>query len=444
MASFVRVVVACACAAVVAGGAARPAGAQPPRLEVRPASLDLGTIEAGESAHGTLQVLSAGGLPLTVQRVAVASGAFSVSSQGPVTLAPGAVWSVTVTFAPASPGAHTDHVRFESNDPLAPVVLVPVSGTARQSGPGIPVTVTPPSLSLTPGSLGAELAVTGTSVTAPASGSVVALDARVRAEGYIFGSGNGPVTGAWLVDGVVWERFTANLWGGQPVRVVTQQHLPTLVTGRHQLVLEVLEPPGVRSPPVQYLVTPAAHHDFRLLTDPGFQRYLSTGGFPFWSWTPRAAAGTYEVAVDRRVVDRVSSLEWRLTDEVRRSLSAGTHEIEVRALVGAARFSPGPDAVALAAVQAHFTLLDGPDVLDVAVTDGRVTWSGPDEPGLFLVVVLDEAGTTRLRLVTRHGSALASDLIARAPGIAPVRIRVEAVNDLGEVVAASRIHALGR
>lgn len=524
------------------------ASAQPPRLDVRPPALDLGTISPGETASGLLQVHNVGGLPLTVQRVSVDSGPFSVSSQGPYTFPPGTFWAITVIFAPGAPGTYSATVTIESNDPLGPVVRVPVTGNARQAGPAVTVLATPPSVSLAPGtrraviytiretagvlteiaisaaylelgdgrrlpaeagrapwrlqpfesvdvpafvelpsswlaiartldpamrqvrfvreftasaaggrveemaaveieplgSLGADLTVTGVSVTAPVAGSALSQDARVHAEGHVFGSGNGPVTGAWLVDGVVVERFTADLWGGQPVRVVSLQSLPALSAGRHELVLEIVEPRSVRSPPVNYLVTPGTSHDFRLLRAPGFPTYLKSGTPPTWSWTPRPATSAFDIVIDGEVIDRVRVREWSLPDPMKMNLAAGDHEIEVRAIATPAPSTDGGDPAVLASARSRFTLLDTPSILDISVTDETVVWRGPDGAGLFAVVLLDERGATVRRKITQKTTAARRELAALAAGSLRLRVRVDALNDFGEVVATSAIHELVR
>lgn len=433
------------CLAGVLGLAAPSAEAQPPRLEIRPPALNLGIVDVGATSQGVLELHNVGGLPLTVQRVSVGPGPFSVSSHGPYTFQPGTFWAITVGFAPTAPGLHTDVIIVDSNDPMAPSVAVPVSGAAPTiAPPGPPVTPVPPGPDRPIGSLGGELAVTGVSVTAPLAGSVFSEDTRVRAEGYIFGSGNGPVTGSWIVNGAVVERFTVDVWGGRPARVVGLQDLPMLSAGRHELVLEIAEPRGVRSPPVRYLVTPGNSHDFRLLLDPGFPTYLRTGGPPAWSWTPRPGASMFDVVIDGRRVDLVSLREWTLSAEVLGALGAGEHRFEVRALSSRREASTGGESVALAVARGRFTLLDAPGTLDLSTTGTEVSWRGTEGPGLFAVVLLDAAGIPAVRKITRRTSAGIGELVLLGPPSGPLRIRIEALNDLGEVVASSAVHEIAR
>ncbi|MEW5984618.1 MAG: choice-of-anchor D domain-containing protein [Acidobacteriota bacterium] len=441
----VRVVVVYLCWWGVALACPQPAGAQPPRIDVRPSVLDMGTVEVGDTSRRELQVHNLGGLPLTVQRVSVVGEAFAVSSAGPYTFPPGTFWSITVSFTPGSPGLFSAVVTIECNDPAAPRVAVPATGMGR-SVPPPPVSPPPlPSRGKPVGSLGGDLRVTGVSVSAPAAGTVFSEDTRVRAEGYIYGSGNGLVTGVWLVDGVVVERFTADMWGGRPVRIVTLQNLPAMSAGRHELVLEILEPPGTRSPPVRYLIAPGTSHDFRLLSEPGFRTYLRTSGSPLWFWTPRPAAAAFEIAIDGNVIDRVTAREWALPDGVRMVLAAGVHEIEVRA-VSSRSASPGQldDPFVLAIVRSRFTLLDARAPLDLSVTDAELVWRGPEGTGLFAIVLLDAAGGTIVRKITKKTAAASVELASLAAGTFPLRVRVEGLNDLGEVVAASTVHEIHR
>lgn len=433
--------------AIVAAGmvcaAVSNATAQPPRLEVRPSSLDLGTTEVGGQITGQLQLHNVGGLPLTVQRVTVGSGPFAVSSQGPFTFPPGAFWAIVVSFSPTEPGTFSSGITIDSNDPVTPVVVVPVIGVARS--PIVEPPVTPP-LPQPPGkplgALGADLLVTGATVTVPAAGSIVSQDARLKPEGYVFASGNGPVTGAWIVDGVTVERFTIDVWGGRPVRVSGLVDLPSMAARQHELVLEILEPRGVRSPPVKYMVVPGTSHQFRLLVDPGFRIYLRRGTRPVWLWTPKAGASRFDVALDGRLVDRVDDRAWALPDDLRAVLEAGGHEVEIRALTSPA--GDGADAGTLEVVRSRFTLLDAPDTVDLSVTQDALAWANPADAGLFSIVMLDAAGLVVLRKITRNTTALVRELAGLAPDTRPLRIRVEALNDLGETVAVSAVHEIAK
>lgn len=103
-----------------------------PRLEVPAAGVALGEIVAGESASGTATIRNVGDSPLGVSRVKACCGATAELSA--LNLAPGASAVLTVTLKPQLPGEVSKTVHVFCDDPKNPVVVIPVTGTARDVG----------------------------------------------------------------------------------------------------------------------------------------------------------------------------------------------------------------------------------------------------------------------------------------------------------------------
>ena len=58
--------------------------------------------------------------------------------------------------------------------------------------------------------------------------------------------------------------------------------------------------------------------------------------------------------------------------------------------------------------------------------------------------LLDAAEVTVIRKITRRRSAGIGELVTLGLPSGPLRIRIEALNDLGEVVASSAVHEIAR
>ena len=118
-------------------------GVSPPALTLSPTSLSFpNTAQGAVSATRGITVTSSGGAPAQIQSMSIAGDYQIASTSCGSTLAPGMNCVLNIDFAPASTGARAGLLTIQAN----------VSGgqvTAPLNGTG----VTPPALSLTPGSL---------------------------------------------------------------------------------------------------------------------------------------------------------------------------------------------------------------------------------------------------------------------------------------------------
>ncbi len=105
------VLIPCACRCVFAA----------PKLEVRPESLDFGSIEKGEKVRKTIQVRNVGDADLVISVVRASCAECVVDKIKDKTLKPGEEIQLPVTYdATAVPGKHPAYLTFESNDPADP------------------------------------------------------------------------------------------------------------------------------------------------------------------------------------------------------------------------------------------------------------------------------------------------------------------------------------
>jgi hypothetical protein len=92
-----------------------------PKLELRPESLDFGSIEKGEKVRKTLQVRNAGDADLVISVVRASCAECVVDKIKDKTLKPGEEIQLPVTYdATAVPGKHPAYLTFETNDPADP------------------------------------------------------------------------------------------------------------------------------------------------------------------------------------------------------------------------------------------------------------------------------------------------------------------------------------
>ena len=106
-------------------------GIAPPGVSLSPSTMSFGAVGLGLTGVAqTATLTNNGGVPLTIAGVA-ATGDFALMSGGNTcgqSLAPGAVCTVQVMFAPTAAGARTGAVTFTDNAASSPQVL-PLSGT---------------------------------------------------------------------------------------------------------------------------------------------------------------------------------------------------------------------------------------------------------------------------------------------------------------------------
>lgn len=110
-----------------------------PAITVSPSSRDFGTVAFGASAAQEFTVTNAGGMPLSVSSASItgtdaASFAIPLNTVTGQTIEAGQSRILGVSFSPSRLGNHAAILRLASNDPLAPVKEVPLTGNGGPAG----------------------------------------------------------------------------------------------------------------------------------------------------------------------------------------------------------------------------------------------------------------------------------------------------------------------
>ena len=99
-------------------------------IVVQPSRLDFGQAMLGQTTQQTLSIQNSGSAELNITSVRSNDPAFTVEDDTTFALDPGAAVELTVSFAPASVGAHQANLNIESDDIDEPTVTVALSGLA--------------------------------------------------------------------------------------------------------------------------------------------------------------------------------------------------------------------------------------------------------------------------------------------------------------------------
>jgi hypothetical protein len=97
-----------------------------------PATLAFGTIAVGFPEALMLSVTNAGTSPLAVTAVSVGAAAVFTSAPGALTVPPGQVGAITVTFMPKAITSYSGTLTFQTNDPSHPDVSIPMTGAGGE------------------------------------------------------------------------------------------------------------------------------------------------------------------------------------------------------------------------------------------------------------------------------------------------------------------------
>src|SRR5262249_46759364 len=186
-----------------------------------------------------------------------------------------------------------------------PAVALRRAGGAAGSSGTVVVTVIPID------SLAAALSVTTAAVVAPRPGTFVAEGERMYARGLLATTGTGVILGAWLLDGVPFERFEAYTSGGAPVEVLAKSPIPLDAVGDHFLQLVVDHPQDVASERV--LVLRVFRRSGRLRAIEPVEGAVATEPARF-RWTLVPGAQSYEVVFSSEPDEAPDALRFRTAE----------------------------------------------------------------------------------------------------------------------------------
>jgi hypothetical protein len=193
-----------------------------PGIALAPASADFGAVVAGTTTSKALALGNTGTAPLQIGSIAVTGTFFTGSQDCPASLAPSAACTITVTYAPASPGTHAGELRILSNAVPSPMVA-PLSGSAT-SGTVAGLQLSAGLVTFAPQFLGTTSAAQ--SVTLTSSGTAPLVISGVASTGDFAFSGCGPATlapGASCTFSITFRPFTE---GAQSGAIVISSNAP--------------------------------------------------------------------------------------------------------------------------------------------------------------------------------------------------------------------------
>jgi hypothetical protein len=110
-----------------------------PSIDVSPASLDFGNVNAGSTRDIAFTVTNRGTAPLNVTAITSSNARFTVVSGGaPFSVNAGGQSAVTVRFSPNAAGSQTGTLTIASNDPVRAAATVPLTGVGTgAAGPRV-------------------------------------------------------------------------------------------------------------------------------------------------------------------------------------------------------------------------------------------------------------------------------------------------------------------
>lgn len=105
---------------------------QPPQLDMGAADFDFGEVRLGRSEARSVSLQNRGPVPLIIDASLVSGSNPDLSLEGDVrSLAPGAVRSLRLVYAPTAPGPITDVLQLRTNDPMARDRTFAITGRSR-------------------------------------------------------------------------------------------------------------------------------------------------------------------------------------------------------------------------------------------------------------------------------------------------------------------------
>jgi len=114
-----------------------PYGAGNPEISISTTFHNFGNVLVGDTASFDLQITNTGGALLSIDSCTLNEEAFFFDENLPISIEPGSTYSMTIYFAPGSPGTFTDTLTIYHNAPLQEPQAVTLSGTGLFSGPVI-------------------------------------------------------------------------------------------------------------------------------------------------------------------------------------------------------------------------------------------------------------------------------------------------------------------
>jgi subtilisin family serine protease len=197
------------------------------RLTVAPESLSFPEIAVGNNLTWNLELSNTGKKALNIQGATSNSGSFTVPGNYSVSLIPGGVTSLPITFAPTATGIHSGKITITSDDSYQPSLSVSVTG----------IGVNAPILTLAPLDMDVTMEAGTTGTQAYAVGNAGAAVLRWN---MVLGGGSG--TGPGIIPN---DPNYSALWGmrkpGPSVGGIDAPHAWMVTTGSNDVVIAVID-----------------------------------------------------------------------------------------------------------------------------------------------------------------------------------------------------------
>lgn len=109
-----------------------------PRVQVTPPALDFGSVALGTSAELALRIRSIGSRPVRISSIdpdALGTRMYSTSDAGMQSIPSGDYFDVTIRFDPLDARRYFSEVQIETDDPITPIVRIPITGQGLDLAP---------------------------------------------------------------------------------------------------------------------------------------------------------------------------------------------------------------------------------------------------------------------------------------------------------------------
>jgi hypothetical protein len=293
---------------------------------------------------------------------------------------------------------------------------------------------------LPPQSAAAAASVTTVAIVSPATGAFVTAETDLHPHALIACAGAGTIVGSWLIDGVVFDRFTLQARGALPLRVTSRVPLPLLVRGEHRLELAVEHPQQLVSRPVFLTMVVERDSALRILAPRDGISLSATPPLTRLRWSPVPGATGYEVRFRQGQGPttrlRVAATELTLDGGVLKQIGEGLLEWSVAPLFPGEVVGEPCVSRTVAVAPKQVTISELRIERDASSRVVWLRWKGAAPGVVFRIEILAPGGRPP------DFTGLSRDAEYRLPAKAgwaagPHRIRVTALGPSGELLGVN-------
>lgn len=282
-------------------------------------------------------------------------------------------------------------------------------------------------------SLGAPLDVTAAAIVFPANGTLISDGDALYPRALLATTGLGTITGAWLLDGVMFDRFTVAVSAGTPAEVHAHVPLPQMIQGGHRLSLVIETPKHTESPVIEIVQTNESVSRLAILA-PRDRAVVRKQTQFRWSLVPNASGYLLEFTdgTTGRIAHRVrlAESEWTFDERAAKAIGTGVRRWRVRPVFAGETLGEPTEFRSIGLVPESVTLVLAPP--DVSGTTVEVRWTGGAQGLLYRVDFLGRDGAVLFSGLTPQQEYTLRRELATLP--ADYRVQVTAIAP-GNIVA---------